>query len=101
MLLLGQLGRSKHEVSDLEDPSSNFSLMVPMESLLVASGADDCSLTGLLKKVDGVLLSLHDSVVVEGLHSWGAVVEVRGQHSFSSVGQEERCESCGSVRGNS
>ena len=49
MLLLGLLGPSKHEVSDLEDPSSNFSLMVPMESLLVARGADDGRLMGLLE----------------------------------------------------
>ena len=41
MLLLGQLGPSKHEVSDLEDPSSNFSLVVPTKSLLVVSRADD------------------------------------------------------------
>ena len=49
MLLLGQLGPSKHEVSDLEDPSSNFPLMVPMESLLVASEMDDGRLMGLLE----------------------------------------------------
>ena len=29
------------------------------------------------------------------------MVEVGGQHRFSSVGQEERCESCGSVWGHS
>ena len=86
MLLLGRLGPSKHEVSDLEDSLSNFSFMVPMESLLVASGVDDGHLTGLLKQVNRVLLSLHGSVTVEGLHSWGAVVEVRGQHCFSSIG---------------
>ena len=68
MLLLGRLGPSKHEVSDLEDPSSDFPLMVPAESLLVASGADDGRLVGLLEQVDRVLLSLHGSVVVESLH---------------------------------
>jgi len=69
VLFLGRLGPSKHKVSDLEDPSSDFPLVVPMESLLVASGADDGHLTGLLEQVDCVLLSLHGSVVVESLHS--------------------------------
>ena len=101
MLLLGRLGPSKHEVSDLEDPSSDFPLMVPVESLLIASGADDDRLAGLLEQVDCVLLSLYDSVMVEGLYSWGAVVKVRGQHCFSSVGWKEGCEPCGSVRGRS
>ena len=86
-------------VSYLEDPPSDFSFMVPMESLLVASEADDNCLMSLLEQVDRVLLSLHDSVVVEGLHSWGTVVEVGGQHRFSSVGQEEGCEPYGSVLG--
>ena len=86
MLLLGQLGPSKHEVSDLEDPSSDFPLVVPTESLLVVSRADDGHLMGLLKQVDYILLSLRGSVTVEGLHSWGAVVEVGEQHCFSSVG---------------
>ena len=49
MLLLGRLGPSKHEVFDLEDPSSDFPIMVPAESLLVASGVDDGHLTGLLE----------------------------------------------------
>ena len=49
MLLLGRLGPSKHEFSDLEDPSSDFPLMVPAESLLVASGANDGCLAGLLE----------------------------------------------------
>ena len=75
--------------------------MVPVESLLIASGADDGRLTSLLEQVNRVLLSLHGSVSVEGLHSWGAVVEVRGQHSFSYVGQEEGCEPYGLVRGRS
>ena len=48
VLLLGRLGPSKHEVSDLKDPSSDFPLVVPMESLLVASGTDDSHLAGLL-----------------------------------------------------
>ena len=88
------IGLSKHKVSDLEDPSSDFPLMIPTESLLVASRADDGRLMGLLEQVDCVLLSLYDSVVVESLHSWGAVVEVEGQHYFSSIGQEEGCEPC-------
>ena len=98
MLFLGRLGPSKHKVSDLEDPSSDFTLMVPMESLLVASGVDDGRLAGLLEQVDCVLLSLCASVTVEGLHSWVDVVEVGGQHCFSSVGQEEGCEPYGLVR---
>ena len=49
VLLLGRLGPSKHEVSDLEDPSFDFPLMVPTESLLVASGVDDGHIVGLLK----------------------------------------------------
>ena len=49
MLLLGRLGPSKHKVSDLEDPSSDFPLMVPMESLLVVSGVDDGRLANLLE----------------------------------------------------
>ena len=101
MFFLGQLGPSKHEVSDLKDPPSDFSFMVRMESLLVASRADDNHLASLLKQVDRVLLSLHGPVVVEGLHSLGAVIEVGGQHCFSSVGQKEGCESCGLVRGHS
>ena len=86
VFLLGRLGPSKHEVSDLEDPSSDFPLMVPMESLLVASRADGGRLAGLLEQVNRVLLSLCGSVVVESLHSWGAMVNVGGQHCFSSVG---------------
>ena len=99
VFLLGRLGPSKHEVSDLEDTSSDFPLMVPVESLLVTSGADDGRLVGLLEQVDYILLSLHGSVMVEGLHSWGAMVEVEGQHYFSSVSQEEGCEPYGLVRG--
>ena len=68
MFLLGRLGPSEHKITDLEDPSSDFPLMVPAESLLVASGADDGRLVGLLEQVDRVLLSLHGSVVVESLH---------------------------------
>ena len=70
----------------MEDPSSDFPLVVPTESLLVASGADDGHLMGLLEQVDYVLLSLRGSVAVESLHSWGAVVKVGEQHYFSSVG---------------
>ena len=75
--------------------------MVPMEGVLVVSEADDGRLMGLLEQVDCVLLSLRGSVAVEGLHSWGVVVEVGGRHCFSSVGQEERCEPYGSVQGRS
>ena len=49
MLFLGRLGPSKHKVSDLEDPSSDFPLVVPAESLLVASRANDGRLMGLLE----------------------------------------------------
>ena len=95
------MGPLKHEVSDLEDPSSDFPLMVPTKSLLVASGADNCRLMSLLEQVNRILLSLCGSVLVEGLYSWGAMVEVGGQHCFSSVGKEEGCEPCGSVWGRS
>ena len=47
VLLLGRLGPSKHGITDVEDPSSNFPLMVPTESLLVPSGADDGHFMGL------------------------------------------------------
>ena len=49
MFLLGRLGPSKHGITDVEDPSSNFPLVVPTERLLVASGADDGRLVGLLE----------------------------------------------------
>ena len=75
--------------------------MVPVESLLVASGVDDGHLASLLEQVDRILLSLHGSVVVEGLNSSGTMVEVGGQHRFCFVGQEEGCEPCGLVRGHS
>ena len=64
-LLLGRLGPSKHEVTNLEDPSSDFPLMVPAESLLLSSGVDDGHLMGLLEQVDCILLSLHGSVAVK------------------------------------
>ena len=86
MLLLGRLGPSKHKVSDLEDSPSDFPLMVPTESLLVVSGVDDSCLIGLLEQVDFVLLSLCGPVAVESLHSCGTMVEVGGQHCFSSIG---------------
>ena len=75
--------------------------MVPAESLLVASRADDGRLTGLLEQVDSVLLSLRGLIVIKSFHSWGAMIEVGGQHYFSSIGQEDGCEPCGSVRGHS
>ena len=77
------MGSSDHEVSDLEDLPSDFSFMVHAESLLVASGADDDRLMGLLEQVNCILLSLHGFVAVEGLHSWGTVVEVGGQHALA------------------
>ena len=92
------MGPLEYEITNFEDPSPDLPFVVPVESLLVASGADDGHLTGLLEQVDYVLLSLHGSITVESLHSWGAVVVVGGQHYFSSVGHEEGCEPCGSVR---
>ena len=86
MFFLRRLGPSEHEIADFEYPSSDLPFMVPVEDLLVASGADDGRLVGLFEQVDCVLLSLRGSVVVESLHSWGTVVEVRGQHCFSSIG---------------
>ena len=86
MFLPGGLGSPEYEVSDLEDPSSDFPLVVPTESLLVASEVADSPLSSLLEQVDCVLLSLRGSVVVEGLHSWGVVVDVGGKHCFSSIG---------------
>ena len=80
------IGSSEYEITNFEDPPPNLPFMVPAESLLVASGADDGRLAGLLEQVDCVLLSLHSSVAVESLHSWGTMVEVEGQHCFSSVG---------------
>ena len=70
----------------LQGFSPDLPFVVHAESLLVASGVDDGRLVGLLEQVDYVLLSLCGSVAVESLHSWGAVVEVGGQHCFSSIG---------------
>jgi len=75
----------EYKVIDLEDPPPDFSFMVPAKSLLITSGADDGRLTSLLEQVDRVLLSLLGSVSVEGLYSWGIVIEVGGQHCFSSI----------------
>ena len=86
MFFLCRLGPPEYEITDFEDSPPDLSFMVPAESLLIASGADDGCLAGLLEQVDYVLLSLHGSVVVESLHSWGAVVEVEGQYCFSSIG---------------
>ena len=85
MFVLGGLGPLEYEITDLKDPPPNFSFMVPMKSLLVTSGADDGRLTSLLKLVDHVLLRLCGSVLVEGLYSWGAVIEVGWQHCFGFV----------------
>ena len=94
MFAFSGLGPPKYEITDLEDRPPDFSFMVPVESLLVASGMDDSHLTSLLEQVDRVLLSLHGSVLVEGLYSWGAVIEVGGQHCFGSVCEEESSEPC-------
>ena len=75
--------------------------MVPAKSLLVTGGVDDGRLTSLLKQVDHVLLSLRGSVSVEGLYSWGTVIEVGGQHCFGSVCKEKRGEPYGPVWGHS
>ena len=99
MFFLRRLGPSEHEIADFENPSSDLPFMVPAEGLLVASRADDGRLAGLFEQVDCVLLSLRGSVVVESLPSWGAVVEVGGQHCFSSVSQKEGCQPCGSIWG--
>ena len=85
-VFLRRLGPLEHEITDFEDSPPDLSFMVPTESLLIASGADDSCLVGLLEQVDCVLLSLHSSVMVKSLHSWGAMVEVRGQYCFSSIG---------------
>ena len=96
---LRRLGPSEHEIADFKYPSSDLPFVVPAEGLLIASEADDYCLVGLFEQVDCVLLSLHGSVAVESLHSWGAMVEVGGQHCLSFVGQEEGGEPCGSVLG--
>jgi len=59
--------------------------MVSVENLLVKSRADDGHLMSLLEQVNYVLLSLHDSALVEGPHSSGAVIEVGWKHIFSYV----------------
>ena len=101
MFFLRRLGPPEYEITDFEYPPPYLPFVVPTESLLVASGAYDGCLMGLLEQVNCVLLSLHGLVSVEGLHSWGTVVEVGGQHCFSFVGQEERHEACGLVQGHS
>ena len=101
MFFLPRLGPSEHEIADFENPSFDLPFMVPVEGLLIASGVDDGCLVGLFEQVDCVLLSHRGSVVVESFYSWCAVVKVGGQHCFSSVGQEEGCEPCGSVWGHS
>ena len=83
------MGPPEYEITDFEDPPPDLPFVVPMESLLVASGADDGRLTGLLEQVDCVLLSLRGSVAVESLYSWGAMVEVGGQHCLSSAGRKK------------
>ena len=72
------MGPSEYEITDFEDPPPDLSFVVPTESLLVASGVDDGRLAGLLEQVNCILLSLRGSVAVDGLHSWGAMVDVGG-----------------------
>ena len=71
--------------------------MVPMENLLIKSGADDGCLMSLLEQVTRVLLSLRGLILVEGLYSRGIVIEVGGQHCFGSVCEEEWVEPYGPV----
>ena len=97
MFLFGRLGSPEHKITDLEDPSPDFSFMVPAESLLVTSRANDGHLMSCLKQVDRVLLNLLGSVLVEGLYSQGAMIEVDGQHCFGSVCEEERGEPYGPI----
>ena len=101
VFFLCRLGPPEYEIVDFEDRPPDLPFVVPAESLLVASEANDDRLTGLFEQVDCILLSLHGSVVVKSLHSWGAMVEVGGQYCLSSVGQEEECEPCGSIWGHS
>ena len=89
MFFLRRLGPPEYEIVDFEYPPFDLPFVVPTESLLVVSGADDGRLADLLGQVDCVLLSLRGSVAV------------RGQHCFSSVGQEEGCEPYGLVWGHS
>ena len=49
MFVLGGLGPPEYEIIDLEDPPPDFSFMVPTESLLVESGADDGRLMSLIE----------------------------------------------------
>ena len=84
MFFLRRLGPPEYEITEFEYPPSDLPFMVPTKGLLVASRADDGHLVDLFEQVDCVLLSLHGSVAVERLHSWGTVVEVGGQHYFSS-----------------
>ena len=99
MFLLGRLGPSEYKIIDLEDPPPDFSFMVPAESLLITSEADDGHLMSLLEQVNRILLSLCGSVLVEGLYSQGAVIKDGGQHCFYSVCEEERGEPRGPVWG--
>ena len=86
MFFLRRLGPPEYEIADFEYPPSDLPFVVPTEGLLVASRADDGRLVGLFEQVDCVLLSLCGSVTIESLHSWGAMVEVEGQHYLSFVG---------------
>ena len=78
VFFLYRLGHSEYEIADFEDSPPDLSFVVHTESLLIASGVDNGCLTGLLEQVNCILLSLHGSVMVESLHSWGAMVKVEG-----------------------
>ena len=78
MFFLCRLGPPEYEVTDFEDSPPDLSFMLPMESLLVVSEADDGRLMSLLEQVDRILLSLHGSVLVKGLYSRGVVIKVGG-----------------------
>ena len=101
MFFLRRLGPPEYEIADFEYPPSDLPFVVPTEGLLVASEADDGRLVGLFEQVDCVLLSLRGLVAVKSFHSWGAMVEVGGQHCLGSIGQEEGCEPYGLVWGRS
>ena len=49
MFFLCRLGPPEYEVVDFEDSPPDLSFVVPAESLLIASGADDGHLVGFLE----------------------------------------------------
>ena len=80
------MGPPEYEIADFEYPPPDLPFVVPVESLVVASGADDGHLAGLLEQVNYVLQSLLSSVAVESLYSWGAMVEVGLQEEHGNTG---------------